>query len=116
MDKYVGDGVLLRFNVPRRVKDHPYQAVIAALEMKAAFERLKDDWITMGEPLTSLYTRIGIAYGEVHEAIVGHPQYQYVTVFGQPVNIAVNLCEAAVRDKNVIIVDERIYRELLVRF
>lgn len=112
VDKYIGDGVLLRFNVPRRVKDHPYQAVIAALEMKTAFEKLKGDWNIMGESLMSLYTRIGIAYGEVHEAIIGHPQYQYVTIFGQPVNVAVNLCEAAVRDRNVIIVDERMYKEL----
>jgi len=49
----------------------------------------------MGEPLAGLYIRIAIAYGQVYEAVVGHPQYQYVTVFGQSVNVAVNLCDAA---------------------
>ena len=112
VDKYIGDGVILKYNVPRRVKDHPYQAVAAAMEMKLGFERLKGEWLTMGEPLTGLYIRIVIAYGQVYEAVVGHPQYQYVTVFGQPVNVAINLCEAARRDRNVIIIDERAYREL----
>jgi len=112
VDKYTGDGVLLKYNVPRRVKDHPYQAVAAAIEMKLAFERLKGEWLTMGEPLAGLYIRIAIAYGQVYEAVVGHPQYQYVTVFGQSVNVAVNLCEAARRDRNIIIIDERAYREL----
>jgi len=112
VDKYIGDGVLLRFNVPRRVRGHPLKAATAALEMRAAFENLRAEWKTMGSPVTSLYLRIGIAYGEVYEAVVGHPQYQYLTVFGQPVNIAVNLCEAAVRDRDVIVIDERMYREL----
>ncbi|MDQ1274172.1 MAG: hypothetical protein QG591_2802 [Planctomycetota bacterium] len=71
VDKYIGDGVLLRFNVPRPVKDHPFKAVTAALEMKAAFEKLKSEWITMGEPLVGLYTRIGIAYG-VKRSLVIH--------------------------------------------
>jgi class 3 adenylate cyclase len=112
VDKYIGDGVLLRFNVPRPVRDHPFKAVTAAFEMKAAFEKLKSEWITMGEPLMSLYIRIGIAYGEINEAVVGHPQYQYVTIFGQPVNIAINLCEAAVRDRTVIILDEQVHKVL----
>lgn len=112
IDKYIGDGVLFKFNIPRRVKHHQYQALLAALEMRKAFERLKDEWCAMGEPVTGLYIRIGIACGQVHEAIVGHPQYQYVTVFGHPVNIAINLCEAAPRDRNVIVIDEHMYREL----
>ena len=59
-----------------------------------------------------MYIRIGIAYGEINEAVVGHPQYQYVTIFGQPVNIAINLCEAAVRDRTVIILDEQVHKVL----
>lgn len=112
IDKYIGDGVLLKFNVPRRIKDYPYQAALAAWEMRRAFEKLKDEWCAMREPLTGLYIRIGIASGQVSEAVVGHPQYQYVTVFGQPVNIAVNLCEGAPRNRNVIFIDERTYREI----
>ncbi len=112
VDKYTGDGILFRFNVPRPVKDHPLIAVSAALEMRKAFEKLKSEWIVMGGSLTNVFSRIGIAYGEVHQAIIGHPQYQYLTIFGQAVNVAVNLCEAAQRDRNVIIIDERTYDEL----
>ncbi|MHA2039704.1 MAG: GAF domain-containing protein [Promethearchaeota archaeon] len=112
VDKYKGDGVLLRFNVPRPVKDHPHIAVSAGLEIILTFEKLKSEWLTMGGPLAAIYTRIGISYGEVHQAIIGHPQYQYLTIFGYPVNIAVSLCEVGVRDRNVIIIDERMYNEL----
>jgi len=112
VDKYIGDGVLLRFNVPRRVKNHALKAVSAALEMKDAFEQLKLEWSTMGEPLDAMSIRISVAYGEVYEAAVGHPQYQYLTVFGHSVNIAAALCAAADRDRSVIVLDERLYKEL----
>jgi class 3 adenylate cyclase len=112
VDKYIGDGVLLRFNVPRRVDDHPMKAVRAALEMRAVFQKMKGDWMTMGEPLGPLFTRIGIAFGEVHEAAIGHPQYQYLTILGQPVNVAVNLCDAAARDRDVIVIGEGLYKQV----
>ncbi|GAB4566233.1 MAG: hypothetical protein Kow0047_17460 [Anaerolineae bacterium] len=112
IDKYTGDGVLLKFNVPRRIKNHTYQAAKASLEMKRVFDKMKSEWCTMGEPLTSLYIRIGIAMGQIFEAIVGHPQYQHLTVFGPPVNIATNLCDIAPRDRSVILIDEQAYREL----
>ncbi|MBV6503220.1 MAG: hypothetical protein AKCLJLPJ_01285 [Fimbriimonadales bacterium] len=112
VDKYIGDGVLLRFNVPRRLAGHPEKAVAAAVEMIAEFEKLKRDWITMGEPLGNLYLRIGISYGEVHEAVVGHPQSQQLTVFGLPVNVAANLCEAAVRNENIVVIDENLHAQL----
>lgn len=35
-----------------------------------------------------------------------------MTIFGQPVNIAANLCEAAVRDRSVIVLDERVHKVL----
>jgi class 3 adenylate cyclase/NTP pyrophosphatase (non-canonical NTP hydrolase) len=112
VDSYMGDGVMFRFNVPRPVHDPPLKAVQAALEMQVAFDELKDDWITMGKLVGSVYNRTGIAYGPVHRAVVGHPQYQYATVFGPSVNVAANLCEAAKRDGNVIVVDDHTYRAL----
>lgn len=112
VDKYVGDGVLLRFNVPRPIENHPLEALKAALEIQNAFDDIKKDWMTMGELLGGLYTRAGIAYGPVQKANIGHPQYQYLTIFGFPVNVAVNLCDAAVRDRNVILIDELLYQQL----
>ncbi len=112
VDKYVGDGVLFRFNVPHPVRDHPAAAVRAALEMNEVFDVLKQEWLTMGEILNGVYTRSGIAYGPVQRATIGHPQYQYLTIFGTAVNAAVNLCDNGVRDRNVVLIDEQLYQQL----
>lgn len=112
IDKYAGDGACFRFNVPRTLVDHDRQAVMAATEMLTAFNKLKSGWIEMGDYLENLYIRIGVSYGPVFQAVVGHPQYQYLTVFGQPVNVAANLCEAARRDSNVILMDDVLYRRV----
>jgi len=115
VDKYIGDGVIFRFNVPRPLKDHHLRAVEAALQMRASFEKLKQDWIAIGDLVSSMFLRVGIAYGLVHQALIGHPQYQYITILGQPMNIAANLCEAAPRNKNVIVIDEELYKMLSSR-
>ena len=112
VDKYMGDGVLLRFNVPHPVNDHPFTAVCSALNMQTAFDAIKKDWLTMGEILGSLYTRAGLAYGPVQKATIGHPQYQYLTIFGRAVNAAVNLCDTAARDHNVVVIDELLYQQI----
>ena len=112
VDKYMGDGVLFRFNVPHPVDEHPSAAVRAALEMKDVFDAIKKDWLTMGDILDSVYTRAGLAYGPVQRATIGHPQYQYLTIFGTAVNAAVNLCENGARDQNTVVIDEQLYRQL----
>lgn len=112
VDKYMGDGVLFRFNVPHPIADHPLAALRSALDMQKAFDAIKKDWLTMGEVVSRLYTRVGLAYGPVQKATVGHPQYQYQTIFGRAVNSAVNLCESAARDRNVIVIDQPLYERL----
>lgn len=112
VDKYMGDGVIFRFNVPRPVEDHPLKALHAAIEIEKAFEKLKRDWVIMEELVGDIYIRTGISFGSVYQAEVGHPQYRYLTIFGQPVNVAVNLCEVARRDKNVIVMDDQFYQKI----
>jgi class 3 adenylate cyclase len=112
VDKYMGDGVLFRFNVPHPVADHPAAAVRCAWDMQAVFRTVKKDWLTMGEVLGGIYSRIGLACGPVQKATVGHPQYQYLTIFGRAVNAAVNLCESAVRDRDVIVIDQLLYDQV----
>ncbi|MFL5327870.1 MAG: GAF domain-containing protein [Gemmataceae bacterium] len=112
IDKYMGDGALFRFNVPRTVENHPREAIKAAFEIKRAFDEMKRDWLAMGELLDAVYVRIGLAYGPVQHATVGHPQYQYLTIFGTPINVAVNLCQVARRDQNVVVIDENLNQQL----
>lgn len=105
VDKYLGDGAMLRFNVPRRITgdDHSVRAVEAALEMQESFERLKSGWLSEGLPVDDIYNRIGLASGVVYEATIGHPQFQQLTIIGDPVNNAATLCDTADRTGNVIV-------------
>ncbi len=112
VDKYMGDAVLLRFNVPQKVQNHQFEAIKAAIEINKAFDQLKKDWSIMGDALDRLHTRAGIAYGPVKKVNIGHPQYQYLTVFGPAVNAAVNLCESSSRTRNTIVVDEQLYEQV----
>src|SRR6266702_2124271 len=103
VDKLLGDGAMLRFNVPREIPDSRMKAIRAAFCMREAFEKQKESWLRAGMPVSSLFTRIGIASGPVREAIMGHPQFQSLTVVGEPVILASNLCSNAPRDRNVIL-------------
>lgn len=106
VDKFLGDGAMFRFNVPLQIRDHRVRAIQAAVEMKNDFENLKASWLNAGIPASSLQTRIGVASGRLHEAIMGHPQYQSLTVMGEPVVIAANLCAGASRERSIILTDE----------
>ena len=112
VDKYVGDGILFRFNVPRPIEDHQLKAVKAAFDIKKGVMDLKYDLMIMSRSIENLFIRIGIACGPAHEAVIGHPQYQSLTIFGQPVSAAVNLCDAAKRDDNIIVIDSTTYNKL----
>jgi adenylate cyclase len=112
VDKFLGDGAMFRFNVPLQIRDHRVRAIQAAVEMKNDFENLKASWLNAGIPASSLQTRIGVASGPLHEAIMGHPQYQSLTVMGEPVVIAANLCGGAARDRSIILTDENSLRGL----
>lgn len=117
VDKYTGDGAMLRFVPDRSARgNHALQAVEAALEMRERFDRLKVGWISSGLPVNEIFNRIGISCGTVHDAKLGHPQFQEITVIGEAVNEAANLCENAKRDGNVIVVSEHVSARLDGRF
>jgi len=103
IDKLLGDGGMFRFNVPHEIPDSRMQALRAAVSMRDVFQVQKDGWLKAGMPANVLFTRIGIASGPVREAIMGHPQFQSLTVVGEPVILASNLCLGAPRDRNVIL-------------
>jgi class 3 adenylate cyclase len=112
VDKILGDGAMIRFNIPRSLPDSRLLAVQTALEMRDSFARQKAGWVSSGIPVGALYTRIGIASGPVRRAILGHPQFQSLTVVGEPVILASNLCSGAPRDRNVILATAETIRGL----
>ncbi len=104
IDKFVGDGMLLRFNVPCALPGYAGAAVEAAAVIQAEFGRIRDEWLRMGHPADRLAHRIGIATGSVVGGMIGHPQYLTYTVMGAPVNLAAHLCDEARHTRSGILV------------
>ncbi len=110
IDKFIGDGFMATFNVPKPVAHPELKAVTAAIEMQKSFDELKRKWRIFNIP--DIYNRIGIAFGPVHRAEMGHSQYRHITVMGAVVNAASNLCELGPRDRNAILISEDLYPRL----
>jgi len=109
LDTYMGDGALLRFTVPRPQPDHELAAVTAAIEMNKAFAGLRDYWTAISPQLASVHNRAGIATGPLLRANLGHSQVQSLTVLGYPISTASALCQAAPRDRSVVLVSDETY-------
>jgi len=110
LDNYMGDGALLRFNVPRPQPDHEIHAIRAAIEMNHAFGRVKEYWVSLNHQFKAIQQRIGIATGPLLRANLGHSQLQSLTVIGYPIAVAAALCETADRDRTVVIADFETYQ------
>jgi class 3 adenylate cyclase len=109
LDNYMGDGALMRFNVPRPTADHEFAAISAAVEMNRAFAELKDYWVAISPQLQGVHHRAGVSTGPLLRANLGHSQVQSLTVIGYPISVAAALCETAPRDRNVILIGGETY-------
>jgi class 3 adenylate cyclase/tetratricopeptide (TPR) repeat protein len=102
VEKFLGDGVLAVFGVPRVHEDDALRAVTAAVAMRRRLEVLNRDlehrWGV------SLANRTGVNTGELvaGEAVAGHG-----LVIGDPVNVAARLEQAA--PTNEILIGERTF-------
>ena len=112
IDNYMGDGGLLRFNVPRPRPNHELAAVTAAIDMRAAFARLRGEWSALNPRLAMLHHRVGIATGPLLQANLGHSQAQRPTLLGYPISVAAALCNAAPRTGSTIIIGEETYKAI----
>jgi class 3 adenylate cyclase/tetratricopeptide (TPR) repeat protein len=97
VDHFLGDGLLGVFGIPEVCESDPERALLAALDLRTAAQRL------------GLSVRVGINTGEVYFGRVGSELYQEVTVMGPAVNVAARLEEAAAPDQ--IVVGEGTYRQ-----
>jgi len=106
LDTYMGDGALLRFNVPRQLPDHERAAAEAAIEMVEEFGRVRERWLAFSPLLADTHLRVGLATGPLLRANLGHSQIQHATILGHPVSVAAALCDAAPRDRSVVLAAE----------
>jgi class 3 adenylate cyclase len=115
IDKFIGDGFMITFNVQHPVPDPELRAATAALEMNREFDAVvKKKWAAFNIP--EIYNRIAIDSGPVTKVEIGHSQVRQITVMGDAVNTASNLCDFGSRDRNIVIIGESVYGKVSSKF
>jgi adenylate cyclase len=89
IDKYIGDAVMVLWNVPRPVAEHPRQACLAALACTHALRELFDSPEWAGIP--PWRTRFGLHRDTVRVGHFGAPDRLSFTAIGDGVNLASRL-------------------------
>jgi class 3 adenylate cyclase len=99
-----GDGLMVFFNDPLPCEQPVRDAVRLALEIRAAFERIREPWRKLGHPIG---LGLGIASGYATLGLVGFQGRTDYTAIGGAVNIAARLCDIAVDGQ--ILMSQRAY-------
>lgn len=102
LEKFVGDAVLAVWGAPVGRPDDTERAVVAALEMQAAVERLNGFNSLRGDPPIKIH--IGIASGHAAAGYIGTDRYIQYAVIGDTTNVASRTCSAA--GPGEILIDE----------
>ena len=92
LDKFIGDAILVLFNVPLDQPDHVERAVRTAISIQ---QRLTSHY-------SGLQVGIGIHRGEAVVGNIGTPQRMEYTAIGSTVNIASRLCDLALPGEVVV--------------
>jgi len=106
LDSYIGDGILILFNGPRRI-DHPaLRATRMALEMQLAFEPVRERWLKKDYEIG---LGVGIAQGYASLGTVGFEgRWDYVAI-GTVINVASRICDVA--EHGDVLIDSRVHHE-----
>jgi adenylate cyclase len=89
LDKYIGDAIMAFWNAPVEDKDHPRNAVLAALEMLRECDMLNRKFTARGWP--TLKIGIGVNSGNVRVGDMGSKERRAYTAMGDAVNVASRL-------------------------
>jgi adenylate cyclase len=103
LDKFIGDAVMAQWGAPIEAPDDPDRAVLAAIEMVAALDRLNERFRASGRP--EVHVGIGLNYGEAFAGYIGSESRLEFTVIGDTVNTASRLSSAA-EPREILISDE----------
>ena len=92
LERYAGDGVMVVFNDPIPVDNPALQAVLMAIEMRAAIGELVEKWRKLGHDIGF---GIGIAHGFATLGTIGFEgRFDYAAI-GTVSNVASRLCDEA---------------------
>ena len=89
LDKYIGDAIMAFWNAPVEDKEHPRNAVLAALEMLRECDMLNEKFTARGWP--TLKIGIGVNSGNVRVGDMGSKERRAYTAMGDAVNVASRL-------------------------
>jgi class 3 adenylate cyclase len=92
LERYAGDGVMVIFNDPVPLENPALQAVLMALEMRAAIEALMQKWRLLGHDIGF---GIGIAHGFATLGTIGFEGRRDYAAIGTVSNVASRLCDEA---------------------
>jgi class 3 adenylate cyclase len=92
LERYAGDGVMVIFNDPVPVENPALQAVLMALDMRAAIGGLIEKWRDFGHDLGF---GIGIAHGFATLGTIGFEGRRDYAAIGTVSNVASRLCDEA---------------------
>jgi adenylate cyclase len=91
VDKYEGDAIVAFFGEPIRYEDHALRAAHAALDMRLALVKLKEDWAKKGILPEHFDIGIGLNSGDVFIGLLGSEQRVNYTIIGDNANLAARL-------------------------
>ena len=100
IDKFMGDSVMVLFGAPEGRPDDVDRALVCAVEMQQAMERLNQEDRHLGLP--ELYMGIGINTGQVIAGRFGSAAYSQYTVIGDEVNLASRIESFSLRGQVLI--------------
>jgi len=106
VDKFLGDAVMAWFNAPIPQPDHTLRAVRAALDLRAAVEKLHAEL----PPEAHLSFGVGIHYGKAVLGWIGTEKRLEYTAIGDSVNTAKRIQENAA--KNQILISKEAYERV----
>ena len=89
VNKFGGDSTLIIYGAPRDVEDSAYQAVLTALEIRAAIKELNIHLEKEGKP--PFRVGVGINTGVALAGAIGSNERQEYTVIGRTVNLAARI-------------------------
>ena len=98
--QFAGDGVMVLVNAPIACEDPAQRAVLLAIDLQAAVQRLASSWSAKGY---AMGFGVGIAMGPATVGTVGYEGRLDYTAVGNSVNLASRLCASA--DDAQILVD-----------
>lgn len=114
IDKFIGDAIMAFWNAPSPQLCHCENACHAAIQARAANERINQDFINEG--LAPFLTRYGIHVGDAIVGYVGSSERMNYTALGSVVNLAARL-EAMNKDYGTeILITEAVYQKVKHRF